>query len=144
MFCNKGLFWILGFWSGWAHAAVCQATTRSGAVKVAGSFKIKGFVVPFVQPIWFGCLTISVYLMMPARSTNLIASFEMDDAIDAWASAPRAHKIHTPKISIYEYFFIITDKIVLCRGFKVSAKLKMATIQQHGCWKWQQQLKNTC
>ena len=62
---------------------MCQATTRSGAVKVAGSFKIKGFVVPFVQAIWCGCLTISVYLMMPARSTNLKASFEMDGAIDA-------------------------------------------------------------
>jgi len=80
---------------------VCQATTRSGAVKVAGSFKIKGFVVPFVQPIWFGCLTISVYLMMPARSTNLKASFEMDGAIDAWASAVRTKSTFANKLEKY-------------------------------------------
>ena len=97
---------------------MCQATTRSGAVKVAGSFKIKGFVVPFVQPIWFGCLIISVYLMMPARSTNLIASFEMDGAIDAWASAPVRTK-STLLLLCLHLHDILRDIVVITRNMSI-------------------------
>ena len=56
--------------------------------------------------------------MMPARSTNLIASFEMDDAIDAWASAPVRTK-STLLLLCLHLHDILGDIVVITRNMSI-------------------------